>query len=55
MRDRGGRTVDVRVRHCGAKRYEVDQSGRIELAESEWPKDDGLPWLLVRTMEEPDN
>jgi hypothetical protein len=55
VRDRGGRTVDVRVRHWGVKRYEVDRSGRIELAESEWPKDDGLPWFLVRTVEEPDN
>ena len=55
VRDRGGRTVDVHVRHWGLKRYEVDQSGRIERAESEWPKDNGLPWLEVRTREEPDD
>jgi hypothetical protein len=55
VRDRGGRTVDVRIRRWGQKRYEVDQSGQIELADSEWPKDNGLPWLEVRTREEPDN
>ncbi|HEY8630202.1 MAG TPA: hypothetical protein VIL73_06565 [Gaiellaceae bacterium] len=52
VRDRGGETVDVRVRRWGIKRYEVDASGQVQAATSEWPKNDWLPWLEVRTMQD---